>query len=369
MDELFAVVDAATDVMDASATDAAATDVMDASATDAAATDVLDASATVAAATDVLDADGAVGTPTRWPQLKEVVLTLVAGFGQPEFTPGDVRKYLDAAAKARIRPRAKWSDLAVLTHANAVAERQRLFDQFQVAKAKGKAEEIGHLTLAVAEATHDEVTQLRAQNEMLLKKLDKNSEMLKQVKEELHEVHSTTVKGEVPVDLSESSASAQLAVNYMTTRVKQNQAKELRVHAAHERAETYDALREKTASSREALKVEEKKFSDTNKEFIRQLTLAGEPLHGLQPASKKPKVSHAFLRTVNVKVNGLEKFAVIVTAGLTTDALKDRIAEHMGDAAPATDAMKLKLGRKLLGAGTLGDAGVKDGALLTLVTS
>ena len=80
-------------------------------------------------------------------------------------------------------------------------------------------------------------------------------------------------------------------------------------------------------------------------------------------------VSHAFLRTVNVKVNGLEKFAVIVTAGLTTDALKDRIAEHMGDAAPATDAMKLKLGRKLLGTGTLGDAGVKDGALLTLVTS
>jgi hypothetical protein len=128
MDALFAVVDAATDVMDASATDAAATDVMDASATDAAATDVLDASATVAAATDVLDAsatvaaatevldvpatvaaatdvldaDGAVCTPKRWPQLKEVVLTLVAGFGQPEFTPGDVRKYLDAAAKARI---------------------------------------------------------------------------------------------------------------------------------------------------------------------------------------------------------------------------------------------------------------------------
>jgi hypothetical protein len=232
----------------------------------------------------------------------------------------------------------------VLTHANAVAERQRLFDQFQVAKAKGKAEEIGHLTLAVAEATHDEVTQLRVQNEMLLKKLDENTETLKQVKEELHEVHSTTVKGEVPVDLSESSASAQLAVNYMTTRVKQNQAKELRVHAAHERAETYDRLREKTASSREALKVEEKKFSDT-------------------------KVSHAFLRTVNVKVNGLDKFAVVVTAGLTTDALKDRIAEHMGDAAPATDAMKLKLGRKLLGTGTLGDAGVKDGALLTLVTS
>ena len=346
MDSLFAVVDAATDVMDASATDAAATD-------------VLDVPATVAAATDVLDADGAVCTPKRWPQLKEVVLTLVAGFGQPEFTPGDVRKYLDAAAKARIRPKAWQSDLAVLTHANAVAERQRLFDQFQVAKAKGKAEEIGHLTLAVAEATHDEVTQLRAQNEMLLKKLDENSEMLKQV-------HATTVKGETPVDLSESSASAQLAVNYMTTRVKQNQAKELRVHAAHERAETYDRLREKTASSREALKVEEKKFSDTNKEFIRQLTLAGEPL---QPASKKPKVSHAFLRTVNVKVNGLEKFAVIVTAGLTTDALKDRIAEHMGDAAPATDAMKLKLGRKLLGTGTLGDAGVKDGASLTLVTS
>ena len=362
MDALFAVVAAATDVMDASATDAAATDVLDASATVAAATDVLDVPATVAAATDVLDADGAVGTPTRWPQLKEVVLTLVAGFGQPEFTPGDVRKYLDAAAKARIRPKAKWSDLAMLTYTNAVAERQRLFDQFQVAKAKGKADEIGHLTLAVAEATHDEVTQLRAQNEMLLKKLDENSEMLKQV-------HATTVKGETPVDLSECSASAQLAVNYMTTRVKQNQAKELRVHAAHERAETYDALREKTASSREALKVEEKKFSDKNKEFIRQLTLAGQPLHGLQPASKKPKVSHAFLRTVNVKVNGLEKFAVIVTAGLTTDALKDRIAEHMGDAAPATDAMKLKLGRKLLGAGTLGDAGVKDGALLTLVTS
>ena len=366
MDELFAVVDAATDVMDASATDAAATDVMDASATDAAATDVLDASATVAAATDVLDADGAVGTPTRWPPLKEVVLTLVAGFGQPEFTPGDVRKYLDAAAKARIRPKAKWSDLAVLTHANAVAERQRLFDQFQVAKAKGKAEEIGHLTLAVAEATHDEVTQLRAQNEMLLKKLDENTELLKEVKEELHEVHSTTVDGETPVDLSEQSASAQLAVNYMTTRVKQNQAKELRVHAAHERAQTYDALREATASSREALKVEEKKFRATNKEFIRQLTLAGEPL---QPASKKPKVSHAFLRTVNVKVNGLDKFAVIVTAGLTTDELKDRIAENMCDAAPATDAMKLKLGRKLLGTGTLGDAGVKDGALLTLVTS
>jgi hypothetical protein len=333
---------------------------MDLSALFAVATDVMDASATVAAATDVLDADGAVGTPTRWPQLKEVVLTLVAGFGQPEFTPGDVRKYLDTAAKAGRAPQARWSDLAVLTHADAVAERQRLFDQFQVAKAKGKAEEIGHLTLAVAEATHDEVTQLREQNEMLLKKLDENTELLK-------EVHSTTVNGETPVNLSEQSATAQLAVNYMTTRVKQNQAKELRVHAAHERAETYDALREKTASSREALKVEEKKFSDTNKEFIRQLTLAGEPL---QPASKKPKVNHdALLRTVNVKVNGLEKFAVIVTAGLTTDALKDRIAEHMGDAAPATDAMKLKLGRKLLGTGTLGDAGVKDGALLTLVTS
>ena len=319
-------------------------------------------SAVIAIQSPNVDADGAVGTPTRWPQLKEVILTLVAGFGQPEFTPGDVRKYLDAAAKARIRPKAKWSDLAMLTYTNAVAERQRLFDQFQVAKAKGKAEEIGHLTLAVAEATHDEVTQLRAQNEMLLKKLDENSEMLKQV-------HATTVKGETPVDLSEQSASAQLAVNYMTTRVKQNQAKELRVHAAHERAETYDALREKTASSREALKVEEKKFRATNKEFNRQLTLAG------QPASKMPKVSrraiprHPHLRAVNVNVNGLETFVVIVTPDLTTDALKDRIAEHLGDAAPATDAMKLKLGRKLLGAGTLGDAGVKDGASLTLVTS
>ena len=87
-------------------------------------------------------------------------------------------------------------------HANAVAERQRLFDQFQSEEAKGEAEQIFRLTLAVAEGTYDEVVQLRHQRDDLQAQLAENTALLK-------EVHTTTVKGESSVDLSEQSASAQ----------------------------------------------------------------------------------------------------------------------------------------------------------------
>jgi hypothetical protein len=303
---------------------------------------------------------GSSDVPKRWPQIKETFLTIVAGFGQPEFTSSDARNYVYAAAIAKNKPRPFWSGQAAHVHANAVAERQRLFDQYKSAKAKGQAEQTGRLTLAVAEATHDEAVQLRQQRDDLQAQLAENTALLK-------EVHATTVMGASPVDLSEQSASAQLAVNYATQRVKQNQARELRVHATHERKKTYDEASAGMVESRNEYHKHYKALREKRKEFDTELALMGRPI------PKQTKVSSAsasgVLRSFDICGAGFAAFKVTLTSDTTADELKETIATHLGTAAPAIDAMKLMLGRKPLGAGTRGVARVKDGASLTLVTS
>jgi hypothetical protein len=266
-------------------------------------------------------------------------------------------KYLDNVAKASQMPRPNWSEQAVHMHANAVSEGRHLFNQFQVAKAKGEAEATGCLSLAVAEVTRDEVTQLWHQSDKPHAQLADNGALRK-------EVRAPTVMGAIPVDLSEQAASAQLAVNYAAQRLKQNQAKELRVHDVNERKTKHDGARAGLVESRNEVHKHYKAFREQQKEFDKQLTPLG------QPFPKQPKVNLAaasgVLRSVDVDGAGFEAFNVTVTPDTTADELKEMIAKHLGNAAPTIDAMELMLGRKLLGAGTLGGAGVKDGVSLTL---
>ena len=299
---------------------------------------------------------GSDDVPKRWHQLKESFLALVAGFGQPEFTSSDARMYVKAAAIARNRSK----DHGAQNHANAVAERQRLFDQYQSAKAKGRAEQTGRLTLAVTEATHDEVVRLRQQGDDLQARLAENTALLK-------EVHAATVKGEIPVDLSDQSASAQLAVNYATQRVKQNQARELRVHAVHERKKTLEAASAGMKESRDEYHKHFTALREKRKEFDTELALMGQPI----PKQKKVRSASAsgVQRSVGICGPGFAAFKVTITSDTTADELKEAIATHLGFPASAIDAMKLKLGRNPLGAGTRGVARVKDGASLILVTS
>ena len=87
----------------------------------------------------------------------------------------------------------------------AVANRQRLYDKFVAAKARGVPEHTALLTLAVAEATHDGIQQVRDQNDELKATLARSNEVLENCAAQVAEIHSATVKGETPVDISERS--------------------------------------------------------------------------------------------------------------------------------------------------------------------
>ena len=380
----------ATDVMDASATDAAATDVLDASATVAAATDVLDVPATVAAATDVLDADGGAAgiverdagarakqcseavarddaeadnmiagevaaveereqTTARWPPLRESFLIEVAEMGNPEFTRDDIKAYIDVCKIAKIRPRTGWSACAHAKFHKAVAERKRLYDAFELAKTKGNT---AGLHLRVSEATFDEVTQLREETKEIQKTLDTTNTMVQQI-------YRVTCDGKAPEDFA-GSAREHLAVVRRAKMAAQQQEANLREEAMHEKKKDNEDLRRMIAKSTAQVKEAKSELKDATNEYNKRMKALDAP----GPKKPRPDTSESgLLRTVHVKGAGIETFAVTVTPNLSNTDLKARVAERLSRNA---DKMVLKLGRKALPYGKLGDVGVKNAAVITV---